>query len=53
MSDPWRNWKDAHTLYLVCLRVPLLLLPLSTSPSSLLTNGYYDYKMDLWGIGCQ
>mmetsp|Transcript_44877 Transcript_44877/g.72073 ORF Transcript_44877/g.72073 Transcript_44877/m.72073 type:complete len:488 (-) Transcript_44877:105-1568(-) len=22
------------------------------APESLLTNGYYDYKMDLWGVGC-
>ena len=22
------------------------------APECLLTNGYYDYKMDIWGIGC-
>ena len=22
------------------------------APECLLTDGYYDYKMDLWGIGC-
>ena len=22
------------------------------APECLLTNGYYDYKMDVWGIGC-
>jgi len=22
------------------------------APECLLTNGYYDYKMDMWGIGC-
>ena len=22
------------------------------SPECLLTKGYYDYKMDVWGVGC-
>ena len=22
------------------------------SPECLLTKGYYDYKMDIWGVGC-
>ena len=22
------------------------------APECLLTDGYYDYKMDLWGVGC-
>ena len=22
------------------------------APECLMTNGYYDYKMDLWGVGC-
>lgn len=21
-------------------------------PECLMTDGYYDYKMDLWGVGC-
>jgi len=38
--------KQQHTLQLV--------LPLFTSThcTGLLTDGYYNYKMDIWGIGC-
>jgi serine/threonine protein kinase len=27
-------------------------LPHPRAPECLLTDGYYNYKMDMWGVGC-
>lgn len=53
-APPLDLWRPSSTNPLLTLSPPLAP-PLSLryrAPECLLTDGYYNYKMDMWGVGC-
>jgi renal tumor antigen len=47
---------DNYIIFIFVTKLFLLFFPPSfrryRAPECLLTDGYYNYKMDMWGIGC-
>lgn len=58
-TKPCRQWAALHSEHRLVLTAHACLSPLGLpcccryrAPECLLTDGYYNYKMDMWGVGC-